>query len=270
MSEDPWAAWQPTANPAARGNEVYQARRALSRDLSAGPMSPPRAKQSGSLYDRGAPSLPGPSTRASGRQPLPDQSFPARGGGPSRSGAGWQRSPPRGHLDHGWASRTGHEEPIAKPLIVGDIESATNAPLTEEQLRDVREKRSSRDDLHERASGRAVDSSRDVERYESSTRRRDRSRDGSSERHRGGLYERDRRKRPRLEDDDRERRTSRRRSRSRSRSRSRERRERESTRESIRDRDRRRHEERRDRHRDDRDGSRAHTSVGTPQRNVRE
>lgn len=271
MADDPWANWKPTTNPTVRGNEAYQARRALSRGLSADPMSPGSTSQARAPPVRQTPgstsnanAAPGPASQ-SARRPLPEQSFPGSiRGGPSRSGSGWQRSPPAGHLDRGWASRTGHEEPLTKPVVAGDIESASNAPLTQVQRHEMQNnRRSGRDEMHDRARQRLDEERHNLDSVKTSSRdnRRDRSRDRSRDRERDRDRDRARgerdRKRPRT-DDDREdrRRTVRGRTRSRSRSRSRER-HREYDR-----RDRRRDDERRDRrHNDDRDTRRDRRSV---------
>lgn len=255
MADDAWGSWNPTTNPSVRGMEAYQARRALSTGLSVDPQAaaPPFRKMPSSTS--GFTPVAGPSSSPV-RRPLPEQSFPGGGrGGPYRSsGAGWQRSPPRtGHIDHGWASRIGHEEPIAKPSMVGDIESATNAPLTEGQLLEMQNSgRSGRNDMQDIVKRRLDDEKKqlDSSRYSPRESRRARSRDRESTRER----ERDRdkdsdrerdRKRPRT---DRDRERWRQRERSRSRSRDRDRREER--------RERRRDDERRERRRHDKDAVR--------------
>jgi hypothetical protein len=254
MADDPWGSWNPTSNPSVRGMEAYQARRALSRGLSVDPQAAaPPARPPPSSTSNFKP-VAGPSS-VSARRPLPEQSFPGGGrGGPSRSGAGagWQRSPPRsGHIDHGWASKTGHEEPIAKPVMVGDIESASNAPLTKAQLQDMQNSsRSGRNDMQDRMKRRLDDEKKhlDSSKYSPRESRRARSRDRDSIRDKDRDLDRERdRKRPRT-DEDRERRRPRERSRSRSRSRERDR---------IDDRrERRREDERRDKRRNDNDAVR--------------
>lgn len=266
MADDAWGSWQPASNPTAKAQEAYQHRRALSRGLSADPMSPGAPGPSRPFGGRPAPSFAPvrptvpPASSSSARRALPEQSFPGAAGGrgnfgPSRSGAGSHRSPPRGHLDRGWASKTGHEEPIAKPVIVGDIESASNAPLTEAQRREQENTRSSRQDIEDslRPRPRPSDDRRDLHRSSAASRdskrprsrsrervrdrERDRHRDGDRDRYRERYRDRDTRdrerdrdyggdrdrKRARRDDDD-DRRRRRERSRSRSRSRDRTRR----------------------------------------------